>query len=811
MLLTIIDPGYEHSSGHHESANLGIARDVTRYGWKVHIIAAKNLTDSALQHCLKKGVEVTPFFTTPCYPENPENLTTDVYEALSRSFAGELRHLLQSGVIRPETQVLMHTGYSFHMQGWGRALWHDGASLNCQLLVTQMFNPGAFIANENPNRQEVVNPRNYLRYKLSLKLLTAAIHRHNLPFHMATSCRSYQRIYQTLWKDGVVGIHPGVVSHEHLTAVKNKPDNPMVPDRVRILFYLGSVKEEKGFSFSARLAMQCVRIMPDITAVFHFNDDFPGAGYFEELYKELQTTAEQYHNLEIHTGYLPAEGYTALLQASHVLCLLYDPEYYRLKTSGLFWEALPLRKLAWLVSDSTWNASELSELNIAYKTVPFSDIDATRQAIVETVRLIKSGPALEQKDYLNNAYLEVLTGSFGEYLYNKFQSFKNNQKKLVANTRIEQKKKRILVVRTDYAHFSSISGPAGFIPHLQALGYEVDEQLIPPGSNEYRKTYKEEKYTPHTNPHDYISYYQLNSFLFEEQLLKAGTEKYDVIHFLDGEHCGVLTALNRLKESESAVTPHTTLIATFHQPQSILSEIIKRPEYLTGFDTVHILSPCQRQFFAQIKSNDPDFVKLVAHGVAPELFMDEIPESGDKNQLKLRSQITGNPTKRNIILTVGNWLRNFDALQQTAKQLADRKDILFVIVSKGLNFPEILEGNIILFNKGISDIELHKLYQQADILFLPLKDGAANNAVLEAMAHGLPIVTTDLPSIHYYTNSLVKTCSPDPALYRNALEAILDKFKDQNDCRELSDKLVRRANDLTWSKIALEMHKLLYQ
>ena len=67
---------------------------------------------------------------------------------------------------------------------------------------------------------------------------------------------------------------------------------------------------------------------------------------------------------------------------------------------------------------------------------------------------------------------------------------------------------------------------------------------------------------------------------------------YDVIHFVDGEHSGVLTAMAKAR----GLLPETTrLVVTFHQPDYVLKDLIVNPSFLTGFDVIQVMSPCQKQ------------------------------------------------------------------------------------------------------------------------------------------------------------------------------------------------------------------------
>ena len=77
---------------------------------------------------------------------------------------------------------------------------------------------------------------------------------------------------------------------------------------------------------------------------------------------------------------------------------------------------------------------------------------------------------------------------------------------------------------------------------------------------------------------------------------------------------------------------------------------------------------------------------------------------------------------------------------------------------------------------GISDSELLWIYRSADLVFLPLVDAMANNAILEAMAMGLPIVTTDLPATREYLgdDAALFYSRSDANAAANAIESLIE-------------------------------------
>ncbi|WP_286895817.1 hypothetical protein [Marinobacter sp.] len=84
-------------------------------------------------------------------------------------------------------------------------------------------------------------------------------------------------------------------------------------------------------------------------------------------------------------------------------------------------------------------------------------------------------------------------------------------------------------------------------------------------------------------------------------------------------------------------------------------------------------------------------------------------------------------------------------------------------------------------------------------MFLPLKGGAANNAVLEAIAAFTPIMTSRLPSTEYYAGA--------GAVYGDNSEEFIKYLREFR----VADKNLDRGSGFSWKIVSKDMCKNLYR
>ena len=207
-----------------------------------------------------------------------------------------------------------------------------------------------------------------------------------------------------------------------------------------------------------------------------------------------------------------------------------------------------------------------------------------------------------------------------------------------------------------------------------------------------------------------------------------------LFHFLYGEnsfrYAGALKRwpLNRRSNR---------LIATFHTPSWKLREVVAQQSHLKFLDAVIVMSTSQCEGFAE--HIDPARVFFVPHGTDTEYFHPACNTAA----------VAAHP----VFVTVGHHLRDFDMLAEAARAVGQRHpDAEFVVVAQPDRVDALRGIGNVSCRHGISDDELLQLYQRATALLIPLHDATANNAVLEAMACGLPIVSTDLQGLRDYVS-----------------------------------------------------------
>jgi len=289
----------------------------------------------------------------------------------------------------------------------------------------------------------------------------------------------------------------------------------------------------------------------------------------------------------------------------------------------------------------------------------------------------------------------------------------------------------------------------------------------------------------------YANHYRRVDFLAELKTI-ALQKRYHLplVHAIYAED-----QLNLLLKKRSWL--NAALVGSFHLPED--SGFMKR---LTGgkysdkykhLDAAIVMSRSMIPFTETIVGKGKVF--WVPHGIRTDTFT---PAAGSLTE--------GNQLKRKIrVLTVGNHGRDWDTYKKVVLEVKKQQlpvDFTAVVppgVQKklsGLPGVELLSG--------ISEENLITLYRSADLMFMPVKFSSANNSVLEAMACGVPALSSRVGGISDYVDDSCGWLVPGGDVCETV--TLLKELEQHRNRLTAMKKAARnRSLDFDWNRIASQV------
>jgi len=259
-----------------------------------------------------------------------------------------------------------------------------------------------------------------------------------------------------------------------------------------------------------------------------------------------------------------------------------------------------------------------------------------------------------------------------------------------------------------------------------------------------------------------------------------------VFHFLYGENSyRYLGNLKKIKNKNS-------IVCTYHTPPNRFQEVVRENRHLKQLDAIVTVSQMQLEYLSQYTGRDRTF--FVPHGIDVEYFVPGKPMIEAERPLKC--------------LFVGSHMRDVETLVKAADLLHDWGENCEIVAVTALRNKDTIEkSKSINLRMGVDDNELLSLYQTSDLLMLPLLDATANNSILEALACGLPIVSTDLDGIQDYVNEkcaiLVKMKDA-----KGLAEAVVQLSRDASLRQKMGISSREQSMIFSWQNVAEKMNDI---
>ena len=284
--------------------------------------------------------------------------------------------------------------------------------------------------------------------------------------------------------------------------------------------------------------------------------------------------------------------------------------------------------------------------------------------------------------------------------------------------------------------------------------------------------------------HSGSQWYHRDSFLCE---LSAARKWFhgggQVFHFLYGEN------LYRYLGNMKSLGIRNAIVCTYHTPAEKFNQIITDKKPIKRLDAVITVSSVQQEIFADIIAHER--VHFIPHGIDIEFFRpSEYSSRGDVCKC----------------LCVGSHLRDFDVLASAAQALQG-KNIEFTVVTSTAHYGKFAGLDNVKLLSGIDDNHLLSIYQSSDIFVMPVTDCTANNALLEAMACGLPVIATDLTGIRDYVDGSFAILTRQ-GVSRSLADGIEYLSGDDSRRKEMALSSRKHALSFAWEKIAEQITRL---
>lgn len=265
-----------------------------------------------------------------------------------------------------------------------------------------------------------------------------------------------------------------------------------------------------------------------------------------------------------------------------------------------------------------------------------------------------------------------------------------------------------------------------------------------------------------------------------------GIGRADVVHihdvFYPSSHVAFLVAL--LRRRPFVLTQHVAMVD--HPSRLVMS--MQRLMYATfgramfGRAERVVTYNARVRDFVVAHGGMPDRVEMNHNGIDTDFFS----PAGPAERAELRER-HGLPADRPVVLFVGRLVpkKGYELVIQAADP-----GHTTLIVGEGAGRPAAVPEGVVMFGPATQE-QLRDLYRLSDVFVFPALGEMFTLVMQEAMASGLPVVTTDDPAYSEYglDRSLIAFCDRRPRDIRRAVGEVLGSSGRRRAMAEYSRRL----------------------